>query len=691
MSAAEDKVFSAKALKNADVMMAVGVVGIMCLMVLPLHPFLLDIFLTVSIGSALLILMVAVYTAKPLKFSVLPSLLLIVTLFRLSLNVASTRLILLHGNEGLGAAGHVIMSFGSFVVGGNFAVGLIVFLILVLINFVVITKGAGRIAEVSARFTLDAMPGKQMSIDADLNAGLINENEARQRRKDIGSEADFYGAMDGASKFIRGDAVAGLAITFINIIGGFFIGVLQNHMAFMDALKTYTILTIGDGLAAQIPALITSTAAGLIMTRAMGEANLGESIVREVFVNPKAILSASGMILLFGLVPGLPHLPFLLLGSAGIAAARIIRKREKELEAAPALPETPAKAEPERIESLLRLDPLSMEVGYGLISLADATKGGELQARIKALRKQLALELGIILPPIHVRDNLQLKPNAYRVLLKGNEIAKDEALPSKLMALDPGTADGSLKGIPAKDPAFGLPSVWIGPESKEKAKLLGYTVVDPVTVVVTHLGETIRAHAYELMGRRETRALLDGLSETHPKVVEELVPEVVGVGLLQKVLQNLLRERVSIRDFLTILETLAEFAPSVKDAETLTEFVRQALGRSITGQYVSRENMLKVITVGTDAEEDIWNAFRKSNGGGASLEPSAVQTFLDSIGAALRRNVDPDTTPVVLCGSKARGCLRRVIERHFPNLPVLSHNEIAGNVRVQSIGEAGFA
>ncbi len=688
---AKDFKLSLGMIKNPDVMMAVGVVGVLCLMFLPLTPFILDLCLSLSIAASIVILMVSIYNIQPIKFSVFPSLLLVATLFRLSLNIASARVILLHGSEGPAAAGHVIEAFGNFMIGGNYAVGMIVFLILVIINFVVITKGAGRIAEVSARFTLDAMPGKQMSIDADMNAGLIDEKEARRRRLEIGQEADFYGSMDGSSKFIRGDAIAGLIITFINIVGGLFIGILQNHMDFLEALRAYTLLTIGDGLVTQIPALIVSTAAGLIMTRATNESNLGENIVQQVFVHPRAITSAAGILLAFGLVPGLPHLPFLLLGGTGLFYSYMRKKKaleeEKAEEAAP-----PPKPQPEKIESLLKLEVLALEVGYSLISLADAQQGGDLQDRMKALRRQFASEVGLVIPPIHVRDNLQLKPNVYRMLLKGNEVAQGEILPSCYMALDPGGADGKLEGVPGKDPAFGLQATWIKASERDRAKLLGYTVVDPTTVVVTHLAETLRKYSGEMLGRQEVQALLDNLAEGYPKVVKEIVPDQVPLGLLQKVLQSLLKERVCIRDLLTILETLADYAPSIKDPEALTEFVRQALGRTITRQYITGDNLLKVITLEPSVEEAVSGMFKKTAQGvlGAA-DPGFIQRLLDSINKSVQTCMDTEASPVILCSSRTRSSLRKVIERHFPNLAVLSHNEISDNIRIQTVGEVRVA
>jgi flagellar biosynthesis protein FlhA len=555
----------------SEVGMAAGVVGILVVMILPLPTFLLDILLAFNISFALVILLTGMYTLRPLDFSIFPSVLLVTTLFRLSLNVASTRLILLHGDEGYDAAGQVIRAFGEFVVGGNYFVGLVVFVILVLINFIVITKGAERIAEVSARFTLDAMPGKQMAIDADLNAGLIDEDDARIRRSEVSREADFYGAMDGASKFVRGDAIAGIIITLTNIIGGLLVGMLQMDMDFADAASTYTVLTIGDGLVSQIPALIISTAAGVMVSRAASDVSMGTEFMRQFSLQPRAIAIASAMVFSFGLVPGLPHVAFLTLGTAlgGLAyvlykaqaSAKVKEQKEAKAKAAPPPPG------PEQVEALLPLDTLELEVGYGLIPLVDEEQDGDLLERIRSIRQQLALEMGVVVPPLHVRDNLQLKPGGYSILIKGNEVAGGELMIDYMLAMDPGDAKRRVEGIPTTEPAFNLPALWIPRSRKEEAQFAGYSVVDLSTVVATHLTEVIRNHSHELLGRQDVQRLLDNLAKSAPKVVEE-VNAAMNLGRLQKVLQSLLRERVSIRDMLTICETLADYGPMSKDPES---------------------------------------------------------------------------------------------------------------------------
>src|SRR5208283_3320050 len=506
---------------------------------------------------------VSAYTERPLDFSVFPSILLIATLFRLSLNIASTRLILMRGDTGIEAAGRVIKSFGEFVVGGNFVVGFIIFFILIIINFVVITKGAGRIAEVSARFTLDAMPGKQMSIDADLNAGLIDDKQARKRRQDISREADFYGAMDGASKFVRGDAIAAIIIMVINIVGGFLIGVIQKGMPMAEAAQTYTILTIGEGLVAQIPALVTSTAAGIIVTRAASEANLGGDVVKQLFSNPKVLGTAAGILGFFGIVPGLPHIPFLMLASITGAGAYFMRQRLPEKAAPGGAPAAGELKQPETLESLLPLDSLALDIGYGLIPIVE--EGGPLLNRIKAIRRQMVTDMGFIVPPVHIKDNLSLKPYAYSVLIKGVEVAASEVMLNKYLAISPGAEVPALAGIPAKDPAFGLNAVWIDEKSKEEAHLAGYTVVDVPSVITTHLTEIIKNVSSELLGKQDVQKLLDNLVKTHPKVVEDLIPAMLSLSAVQKVLQNLLRERISIRNLQTILETLSDYATVTKD------------------------------------------------------------------------------------------------------------------------------
>ncbi len=554
---------------RSDVLVAFGLVLILMLMILPVPPILLDIFLSMNITIGLLILIITLYTQRALDFAIFPSILLITTLFRLSLNVASTRLILLHGDEGPSAAGSVIQSFGQFVVGGNYVVGVVIFIILVLINFMVITKGAGRVAEVAARFTLDAMPGKQMAIDADLNAGLISDDEARSRRKEISAESDFYGAMDGASKFVKGDAIAGIIITLINIGAGFIIGVMQKGMPMADAAANYTILTVGDGLVGQIPALIISTGAGIMVTRTAGGGDFGSEMQRQFTIHPRALWVVSGILLSFALIPGLPQLPFFLLSIivAGIAwrvqKSHDQQQEETNLEEAPA----PKLLEEENYEQMLSVDLLEMEVGYGLIPLVDTAQNGELLPRIKSIRRQFTLDMGFIVPPVHIKDNLQLKPNEYAIVLKGVKIGGGELLPGHFLAMNPGTATEVIKGVETVEPAFNLPAVWISEDKKERAQISGYTVVDNTTVVATHLSELIKTHGHELLGRQETQNLLDNLGKEYPKLVEELVPALLSLGVVMRVLQNLLREGVSIRDLRTILETLADWAPVVQDPD----------------------------------------------------------------------------------------------------------------------------
>ncbi|MDH4098958.1 MAG: flagellar biosynthesis protein FlhA [Nitrospirota bacterium] len=679
---------------NFDIYLAFAVVGILLVMLVPLPPLLLDIFLSISITLSLIIILVSMYVVRPLEFSVFPSLLLIVTLYRLALNVASTRLILLKGNEGPSAAGHVIQSFGQFVVGGELVVGAIMFLILVVINFVVITKGAGRISEVAARFTLDAMPGKQMAIDADLNAGLISDTEARNRRKEIAREADFYGAMDGASKFVRGDAIAAVIITFINILGGLAIGVLQKGMDIGAAAHTYTLLTVGEGLVAQIPALIVSTAAGMIVTRAASDSNLGSEIARQVLVDPRVLASTAGILTFFGLIPGLPHLAFFSLAAVTGGAAYMITQAKKtvpaeaeEVEAAPAKPE-----EPEVVHSLLAVDALEIEVGYGLISLVDTSQGGDLLERIKSIRRQCALELGIVIPPIRIRDNLQLKPNQYSILIKGVEVAGGEVMPNYYLAMNPGTAEGRLEGVETKEPAFGLPAVWIDERSRERASVLGYTVVDPSTVAATHLTEVIKSSAADLLGRQDVQGLLDNLARNYPKVVEELVPNYLTLGGVQKVLQNLLRERVSIRDLLSILEALADAASFTKDLDALTEYTRQSIGRSICKQYQGPDGKIYLFTFDPELEGTIGEAIHSSDQGSyLALEPKLAQRMIRALSAASENAVSAGHQPVLLCSPRTRPHVRRLVERFIPALAVLSHSEIPQNIDINITEVVGLA
>lgn len=671
--------------RNPAMLMGVGVIAILMVMVVPLPPLVIDLLLSLSITVAIVILLMSMFVLKPLEFSVFPSVLLTVTLFRLSLNVASTRLILLHGSEGTGAAGQVIKAFGTFVVGGNYVVGLVVFTVLTLINFVVITKGATRIAEVAARFTLDAMPGKQMSIDADLNAGLISETDARRRRSEIEREADFYGAMDGASKFVRGDAIAGVVIIFINIVGGLIIGVLQQGMDITDAARNYTLLTIGDGLVTQVPALIISTAAGMLVTRSTSSSNLGQDITEQLFVQPKAIGTAAAILFFFALIPGMPKVSFLLIAAgAGLLAWRLVKAAPTAQESAEAEAAPPSAIE--TVDLLLPLDPLEIEVGYGLIGYVDVAQGGELLQRIKSLRRQLAVEMGFVIPAIHIRDNLQLKPNQYTVILKGVEIARGELLPGHWLAL---TSDKTprVKGIETKEPAFGLPAVWIAEKEKESVQARGVVVVDPATVVTTHLTEIVKAHADELLGRQEVQSLIDNLAKTHPRVIEELIPKVVSAGTLHRVLQRLLRERISIRDLLTVLETLADYAPLTKNLDILTGYVRQALARTITKQYRDSEGGITVVMLSPEIEDKISQSVQHTEYESyLSVDPNWVQKVVRGVQKFLGTFASRGLQPIVLCSPGARIHFRKVLEKFVPNIIVLSHNEITHDVNIKSLG-----
>jgi flagellar biosynthesis protein FlhA len=662
--------------KRGDVFVAVMMVSVIGVMLLPMPPFILDMLLTLSISLSLTILITSIYIKKPLDFSVLPSVLLMATLFRLSLNVATTRLILLKGSEGVDAAGQVIRSFGNFVVGGNYAVGIIIFLILVIVNFVVITKGAGRIAEVAARFTLDAMPGKQMAIDADLNTGLIDDIEARSRRELIAQEADYYGSMDGASKFVRGDAIAGLVITAINIIGGLIIGSLQKGMPIVDAATTYTILTVGDGLVSQIPALLISTAAGIVVSRAGTDSDIGKDITSQVLVNPKALITVAGVLLALGLVPGLPHVPFFLVSALAGGMAYMLMKAPSEEETAAVAPES-ASEEP-GIESFLELDPMSLEIGYGLISLVDESNG-ELLGKIKAMRRQLATELGFVVAPIHIKDNLQLRPHEYSFLIRGIEIARGEVMIGSWLAVASGSAE-KIDGIPTKEPAFGLPACWIDERDVEKAQLAGYMVVDPATVIGTHVTELIREHSWELLTRAETQKLLDNISGSSPKIVEELIPANLTLGAVQRVLQNLLKERVPIKDIIAIFDTLLDYSPNMKDPEVLTEYVRQALSRTITKQYVNEEGRLPVFTLDPTYESML------SRTEGGSINPDVINKLVKGIESVLSSGKLKGAQPVILCSSNIRKYLRRIVERISSSLVVLSSAEIVSTTNLDILG-----
>jgi len=672
-------------IKHPDILLSLGVVAVIMVMILPLPRFLLDLLLAFNITVSVIILLVGLQVRRPIEFSAFPSILLLVTLLRLALNIASTRLILLHGNEGAGAAGEVIRAFGSFVVGGNYTVGLVIFAILVIINFVVVTKGAGRVAEVAARFTLDAMPGKQMSIDADLNAGLINETEARRRRKEIAEEADFYGSMDGASKFVRGDAVAAVIIVFVNILGGLTIGILQQGMSPGLAAQTYTLLTVGEGLVAQIPALIVSTAAGIIVTRAASDGDLGFDIMRQILVSPKAVGTAAGILLALGLIPGLPHLAFLGLGSAAAWLAYRLSHQGDQTPAAP-VPVAAAKAE-EAAPHVAPFDLMEVQVGYGLIGLVEGTHGTALLERIKGLRKQFAETMGFLLPPIHIRDNLQLRPNEYAVMLKGVELSKSDVLPAHVLAIDPGTAQrGVIQGVAAKEPAFGLPALWVPESAREQAQLAGYTVVDATSAIATHLSEIIKRHGHELLGRQEVQALLDETAKAHPKLVEELIPTLLPLGTVVRILGNLLREGIPIRDLRSILEAIADRATTTKDSELLTEMARQALSRTITRQHQAPDGTLPVIMLDPRLDRSLNEQVAAlPQGGMLNLDPGTSQRLLTALKQAAERVAARGQQPVLLCSPALRRHIRRLTDRILHSVPVLGLNEIDAMVQLQSL------
>ncbi len=674
----------------SEIMTVIGVITILVVMIIPLPSILLDFLLALNITVAVTILLIAMYTLKPLDFFVFPPLLLVTTLFRLSLNVASTRLILLHGNEGAMAAGRVIKSFGSFVVGGNYVVGVIVFIILVIVNFVVITKGATRIAEVAARFTLDGMPGKQMSIDADLNAGLIDENEAKERRITITREAEFHGSMDGAAKFVRGDAIAGIIITIINIIGGFIIGVFQQHMSVLNAAQNYTLLTVGDGLVSQIPALTISTAAGIVVSRAASEGTMGKDFGKLFSKYPKPIYLSALTVFLFGLIPGLPHIPFIILSIIIGISVYLFEKRKEELkdEKIEVKKKEAVDEGPEPVEHLLMIDPLELEVGYGLIALVDREQGGKFLDRVRSIRRQFAVEMGMVIPPIHIRDNLQLNSSEYQILLKGVKIAGSELMVNHYLAMDPGDATRKIEGIETKEPAFNIPACWIPEERKEEAKLAGYTVVDDATIMATHLTEVLRKHSSELLGRQEVQNLLDNLSKTYPKAVEELVPNLLSLGAVQKVLQNLLEERISIRDLLTIVETLADCAPLTKDPDLLTEYVRNKMSRSFISPHIGEDGYLKLITMSQNVEDILIKGIQKTEHGSyLSVDPNIADSIISSIKKEAEKAMSKNIQPILLTTPLIRRHLRKMIEYFVPSLMVLSQSELLSDIGFKAIGK----
>jgi flagellar biosynthesis protein FlhA len=684
--------FSLSMLKaNTDVCIAVGIIGILLVMILPLPAPVLDLLLAMNLALSLVALLVALYTLEPLEFAIFPSLLLFLTLFRLALNISSVRLILLHGNQGPDAAGAVIKAFGNFVIGGNFVVGVIVFSILIVINFVVITKGAGRIAEVAARFTLDAMPGKQMAIDADLNAGLINEQQARRRRQAIQQEADFYGAMDGASKFVRGDAIAGILITFVNVIGGIVIGVLQQGMQVQQALQTYTILTVGDGLISQVPALIISTAAGVVVTKVTTEVTLGSQLITQFAIQPRALGTAAGILFLLGWIPGLPGFPLLTLSVLSGAAAYYFRGARLTADDSAASQEAQQPLPPEPtadpMDDLTPIDLLELEVGYGLIALVDSERDGELLERIKTVRRQMAQELGVIVPPLRIRDNLELKPGEYTMLIKGVEVARGELMLGHYLAMHPGEEPQAGLGIPTTEPAFGLPAVWVSADTKDQAQQAGYTVVDLPTVIITHLTEVIKRHLHELLGREEVQKLLKRFAETSPKVVEELVPTLLSLGGVQKVLQNLLREQISIRDLLSILETLADYAPITRDPVLLTEYVRQSLARSITKQWQTAEGDIPALMLSYELEDTLTKAIQHTEHGSyLAIDPKLAQRLITELMRAVETMMQQQQAPLLVTSPLTRPHIKRVTESYIPQLVVLSHNDIVANVRIRNLG-----
>ena len=671
------------------------IILILSMMVLPLPAFLLDLFFTFNIAVSVMVMLVAMYNKRPLDFSVFPTVLLVTTLLRLSLNVASTRIVLLDGHTGPDAAGKVIEAFGHFLVGGNTAVGLVVFTILTVINFVVITKGAGRIAEVSARFTLDAMPGKQMAIDADLNAGLIDDKEAKRRRSEISSEADFYGAMDGASKFVRGDAVAGILILVINVLGGLVVGVMQHNMGLGQAAENYTLLTIGDGLVAQIPALIISVAAGLVVSRVGDEGDVGGQVIQQVFANPQVLILTASILGILGLIPGMPNLVFLLLASLfAFGAWRKIKSRVAAAGEPPArAPETPAAASSEAQEAswsdVTPVDVLGLEVGYRLIPMVDKGQDGELLKRIRGLRKKFAQEVGFLTASVHIRDNLELKPNAYRITLKGVEIGSGEAHPGQFMAINPGRVAGPLPGRETRDPAFGLQAFWIDAGQREQAHALGYTVVDSSTVVATHLNQLILDHAAELLGRQETQSLLDHIGRETPKLVEDLVPKLLPLATVQRVLQNLLEEGVNIRDMRSIIETLAEHAPRVQDAVELTSRVRTALGRAIMQALFPGGAELQVLTLDPGLERVLLQAVGSGGAEGGAIEPGLSDTLLRQTSELAQRQESIGLPAVLLVPAPLRWLLSRFLRRSVPGLKVIANSEVPENRTIRVTGVVG--
>ncbi|MBU3176393.1 flagellar biosynthesis protein FlhA [Clostridium estertheticum] len=672
---------------NLDVLVAFGVIAIVLMIIIPLPPKLLDVIIAFNITLAVVILLLTMFTTEVLQFSVFPTLLLITTLLRLALNISSTRLVLTQAY-----AGDIIEAFGEFVVGGNYVVGIIIFLIIIIIQFVVITSGAGRVSEVSARFTLDAMPGKQMSIDADLNAGVITEEQARERRTKLQDEASFYGAMDGASKFVKGDAIAGIIITIINIFGGIIIGVVMLGMPIGTAATTYVRLTVGDGLVSQIPALLISTASGILVTRSGSTVNLGTQITSQLTTFPKVIALASIVLVVLACIPGMPHIVFIILAIAMATSAYFLNKDEKDQKIIKSETEEQESfetenREPEDVMNLISVEPMEIEIGYGLIPLADEATGGDLLQRIASVRRQCALEMGIVVQPIRIKDNLQLKTNEYVVKIRGTVIIKGELMPSMLLCIDPSSEDITIQGINTVEPTFGLPAVWINNDQREDAEIKGLTVVDPTTVMVTHLTETIKNHAFELLGRQETKLLIDSVKEKYNTVVEELIPDLMTIGEVQKVLQSLLKEKVAIKDMVTILESLADNARITKDIEVLTEYVRFALGRSICNGLIDENGVMTIMTLSPEIENIVSNNIQKSlQGSFPAVDPETTSKILNSIKENINTIYFHNNQPVILVSPKIRPAFRRLIEMVFPTLSVLSLNEIPNEVEIKTEG-----
>ncbi len=671
-------------MKFGDIIVTLAIVAIVAIIIIPIPLGALDVLLSFNIALSLLIMIKAMYTKEALEFSIFPSILLIATLFRLSLNITTTRYILSSGT-----AGSLIETFGSFVMQGNAIVGFIVFLIIIIVQFVVITKGSERVSEVAARFTLDAMPGKQMAIDADLNAGLIDDQEARERRKKVQKEADFYGAMDGASKFVKGDAIASIIITVINIVAGFAIGMLTGDLDFAGTLQKYTLLTVGDGLVSQIPALLISTGTGIIVTRAASEENLGRDLIKQLFNSYKIMFIISGVLVFFA-IAGLPRVPFVMLAVLFLYLGMNLRRAtiEAEIEAIPdeVAEIADEKRKPENVMPLLNVDPIELEFGYGIIPLADTSQGGDLFDRLVMIRRQCALELGIIVPMFRLRDNIQLEPNHYIIKIKGVEIAQGEIMFDHYLAMNPGIADEEIEGIDTIEPAFGLPAKWINEDEREKAEIFGYTVVDPPSIIATHLTEVVKKYAHELLGRQDVKKLIDNVKENHPALVEELVPAQMSIGEIQKVLYNLLKEGVSIRDMVTILETLADYCNITRDTDMLTEYVRQALGRAITKQFISSQPA-KVVTVDQQLEQKIMESIQQTDKGSyIAMEPDLVQSILNNLSHQIQKLINLGEQPIIITAPIVRLYLKRLTEQLTSDLTVLSYNEVDPSVKIESVG-----